>query len=122
MARIPASGGNVSFIGQVTTYGRFALGLRRYRKEPATAELGRQVIGQRLRDRDSHFLALMKRAVYDNERSPYLALLRIADCEYGDLERTVRSDGIEPTLACLRDVGVYVTIDEFKGRQPIVFE
>jgi len=108
------------FLDQLTAYGRFAFGLRRFLQEPATADLGTQVIGQRLRDRDSHFLTLIKRAVYENERSPYLELLRLAGCDYDDLERMVRSDGIESTLTRLCDAGVYVTIDEFKGRQPIV--
>ncbi len=44
----------------------------------------------------------------------------MAGCEYADLERMVRQQGIEPTLERLRTAGVYVTIDEFKCRRPIV--
>jgi hypothetical protein len=110
----------MSSIGQITAYARFAVGLRRYLHEPATAELGREVIGRLLLERESSFLTLVRRAVYENERSPYLALLQMAGCEYGDLERMVRSDGIESTLTRLRDAGVYVTIDEFKCRKDIV--
>jgi len=86
----------MSSIGQITAYARFAVGLRRYLHEPATAELGREAIGRLLLERESSFLTLVRRAVYENERSPYLALLQMAGCEYGDLERMVRSDGIHP--------------------------
>ncbi len=105
---------------QMTTYGRFAFGLRRFLKEPATAERGRELIQQRLRDRSSDFLALVKGAIYSSATSPYSHLLRMAGCEYADLERMVRQQGIEPTLERLRTAGVYVTIDEFKCRRPIV--
>jgi hypothetical protein len=112
--------GCLSFINEIGAYGRFAVGLRRYLKEPATAECGRKLIRQRLHDRDMNFLTLMKRAVYERGGGPYLALLRMAGCEYGDLERMVRSEGIESTLRGLRDAGVYLTIDEFKCRKDVV--
>lgn len=110
----------MSNIGQLTTYARFAIGLRRYLHEQATPELGRLMIEARQRDRQNNFLSMVRRAIYDREESPYLPLLRMAGCEYGDLERMVRSDGIEDSLTRLRDAGVYITIDEFKGRQPVV--
>ena len=110
----------MSLIGQVTAYGRFAVGLRRFLRESITAELGREMLRERLRNRERNFLTLMKRAVYENETSPYLSLLRIAACEFGDLERMVASHGIESALSDLRDAGVYLTIDEFKCRETIV--
>ncbi len=60
-------------------------------------------------------LAVLKRAVYENERSPYLKLLRLAGCGYGDVESLVKADGIEPTLHKLREKGVYISFEEFKG-------
>ncbi len=110
----------MSLAHQISAYARFAWGLRQYLKEPATVELGRDLIRQRLRDRESNFLILAKRAIYDNDRSPYLPLLRMAGCEYGDLERMVCSDGIEASLTSLRDAGVYFTIDEFKGKKDVI--
>ena len=110
----------MSSYGQLTTYARFAVGLRRYLREQATPELGREVIGRLLLERESNFLTLVRRAVYDNPVSPYRALLRMAGCEYGDLERLARTDGLDATLCRLRDAGVFITIDEFKCRQPII--
>jgi len=65
-------------------------------------------------------LSVVRRAVYDNPSSPYLPLLQYAGCEYGDVERMVRTDGLEPALGRLRDAGVYLTQEEVKGRQPVV--
>lgn len=92
----------MSSIGQMTAYARFAVDLRRYLRAPATVELGRQVIGQRLRGRDANFLPLMKRAVSDNSSGPYVPLLRMAGCEYGDFESSILRDGNETTFQSLQ--------------------
>ena len=38
-----------------------------------------------------------------------------------DVQRIVRSRGLEIALRELREGGVYITFEEFKGRQPIVW-
>jgi hypothetical protein len=62
----------------------------------------------------------VEHSIYRHPSSPYLALLRHAGCERGDLEALVRRDGLDRALHTLRDAGVYVTFEEFKGRTPIV--
>ena len=62
----------------------------------------------------------MKRAVFGRPLSPYRALLQHAGCELGDLERLVRDDGLEGALRTLLRRGVYLTVDELKGRRPVV--
>ncbi len=57
--------------------------------------------------------------MFGNPSSPYLALLRLAGCEPGDVTRLLAQDGLEGTLARLRDAGVYLTFDEFKGRREV---
>jgi hypothetical protein len=42
-----------------------------------------------------------------------------AGIELGDVERLVAENGIEGTAARLHDAGVYVSIDEFRGRKPV---
>ncbi len=69
--------------------------------------------------REDNLLAMVKNAIYGYERSPYLKLLKQAGCEYGDFERMVRLEGIEATLTKLREEGVYISIDEFKGKNPV---
>ncbi|MFC1993434.1 hypothetical protein ACFLV3_06510 [Chloroflexota bacterium] len=104
-------------VGRIKMYWRFARELRRFLKEPITLEQSQEIIRQRLENREQNLLAVVKRAIYENERSPYLKLLRMAGCEYGDFEEMVRTDGIETTLKTLCDRGVYVSIEEFKGKK-----
>ncbi len=110
----------MSAFGQMQMYWRFAWGLRKFLKEPIDLEESRQMIRQRLEDREKNFLSMVKKAIYENEPSPYLKLLRFVGCEYGDLERMVRSDGIEPTLKKLGEEGVYISIEEFKGKKELI--
>jgi hypothetical protein len=49
----------------------------------------------------------------------YGQLLELADCSLGDLRAMVRADGLEASLRALREAGVYVTFEEFKGLRPI---
>jgi hypothetical protein len=53
---------------------------------------------ERLERRETSFLALVRAAVYRVQASPYRALLDHAGCQYGDLERLVRRDGVDATL------------------------
>jgi hypothetical protein len=100
-------------------YWRFARDLKKFLKDPITLEQSRQILMQRLLDREKYLSAIVKRTIYDNKRSPYLELLRIAGCEYSDFEGMVKSVGIENTLKKLCEKGVYVTIEEFKGKKEI---
>ena len=43
----------------------------------------------------------------------------LAGFELADIRRLVEDLGLEEALERLYDAGVYVTQDEFKGRQPI---
>jgi len=73
-----------------------------------------------LEHRHANFLALVRRGVYEQAASPYRHLLRLAGCEYGDLEQLVRQDDVEGALRTLYRSGVYLTVDEHKGRTPLV--
>ena len=62
----------------------------------------------------------MEHTVYENPRSPYLPLLRDAGITYENATKTVQQKGLEGTLKDFRDVGVYLTFEEYKGRQPLI--
>lgn len=64
-------------------------------------------------------LKLLEGGVYANPRSPYRRLLEAAGAELGDVRNLIRERGLERALAELRDVGVYASLEEFKGRKPI---
>ena len=83
-------------------------------------EEARAIVRERLQQREANFIASLEQGVFGNPRSPFRPMLEIAGCELGDLVRSVRERGLNPTLETLRAAGVYVTFEEFKGRQPIV--
>ena len=100
--------------------GRFLCKLPSFLRHPLTLQEIRPILRRRLEQREADFLGLMKRAVYEYAGSPYRDLLRLAGCEYGDLERLMVQGGVEGTLRTLFREGVYLTAEEFKGRRPIV--
>src|SRR5262249_26953361 len=74
---------------------------------------------ERLARREAHFLDRMLRAVYENVRSPYRPLLRDAGITLDDVRQSVHRHGLDGTLGVLRDAGVYLTFEEYKGRQAL---
>jgi hypothetical protein len=66
------------------------------------------------------FLNSVRRLIYDVPSSPYLALLNLAGCEYGDLEQMITQRGLEPTLQALYDDGVYLSFEEFTTTKEVV--
>ncbi|MGH7828249.1 MAG: hypothetical protein ACREQ7_24100 [Candidatus Binatia bacterium] len=98
---------------------RYGVGLPRFFFKPLSLADCYALVRKRVEQREENFLAQLRRAVYNNPRSPYLQLLRHAGCEYRDAENMVRQEGLERTLKQLGDSGVYVSIEEFKGRRPI---
>ncbi|MBY0523245.1 MAG: hypothetical protein K2R98_07595 [Gemmataceae bacterium] len=72
-----------------------------------------------LAEREAHFLCMVERGIYGHATSPYLPLLRMAGCEFGDIREMVRRQGLEATLRALHQGGVHVRFEEFKGRYRI---
>jgi hypothetical protein len=89
-------------------------------RHPITVEAAGAALRQRFEHRGATFLSLVKRAICGNPTSPYHPLLNHAGCEYEDIERLVRQDGVEGALRVLYRHGVYLTVEEFKGRRPVV--
>ncbi len=98
---------------------RFVAGLRRFLRTPLSPSDCRRLIQESLSDRERSFLLLIRKAVYEYPGSPYLALLKWAGVEFGDLERLVSQDGIEGALGALHTAGVWVGLEEVKGQRPI---
>lgn len=89
-------------------------------RDRLTLEKALEIVRRGLEEREANFLSFVERCVYHHPPSPYLPLLRRAGCELGDLDTTVRRNGLESTLRELRQAGVYVSFEEFKGSEPIV--
>ena len=101
-------------------FARFPFALKRFARERITVERAREIVRDRLTHRGDNLVRLVERSIYGNPGSPYLALLKRADCSFTDFKRLVEQKGVEGALTELRAAGVYVTFDEFKGRKPIV--
>ncbi|MFC1979780.1 hypothetical protein ACFLVS_02795 [Chloroflexota bacterium] len=112
----------MSIIADLIRYSRLAFGLRGFLHGPINLEESHRVIAERLRNREKNFLRLIQRGIYQNPKSPYLKLLQIAGCEFGDIESGVNQEGIEATLQKLLAAEVYISWEEFKGRREVVRE
>lgn len=104
---------------QLKMFATYARGLGSFLKSPMSPSECRSLLESQLASRAENFLAIMQKAVYENPRSPYLPLLRLAGVEYGDLSRLVSESGVEGALDRLYESSVYITLDEFKRRVPI---
>jgi len=91
-------------------------GLRAFLGKRLTYEEGRDIIIKRLAMREQLFLDFLKLGVYGNEEGPYAKMLSASGIGYRDVESLVREAGIEGALKSLAEKGIYLTVDEFKGR------
>jgi len=99
---------------------RLVVELPRVLRHPIPADVARTTLRRRLDRRETDFLDLVLRGVYANPGNPYHQLLQVSGCEPGDLEQMVARDGLEASLGHLHTHGVYLTVDELKGRQDVV--
>lgn len=79
----------------------------------------RAMLTAQLERREESFLQILKSGIYNNPRSPYAMLLARAGAQFGDVAEQVRRHGVEGALSGLYKEGVYLTLDEFKGRKPV---
>jgi hypothetical protein len=101
-------------------YSRFAVELPGFLRRRLTVAEARDIVRRGLAERETGFLKVTRRAIFDNPGSPYRRLLELARCEFADIERSVKARGLEATLRELRRSGVYFTFEEYKGRTPVV--
>src|SRR5215831_10255740 len=98
---------------------RFARESKGFLGHPYTIDECEQLLKAQLARREESFLRIMARAIFENRRSPYRPLLQAARISHADLTTWVGRGGVERALTELYGAGVYVTLDEFKGLQPI---
>ena len=82
--------------------------------------LAKNSIARRVTNREDNFLNFVEKGVFRYPRSPYLKLLEPKKILFQDLKRAVARQGIEGSLQWLASEGVYFTVDEFKGKVPVV--
>ena len=106
-------------LGELQMFGRYARALKTFFSEEVSLGQAQALLSEGLAHREKSFLLTVRKGIFDIPRSPYLALFRWAGIEWGDVERLVRSEGVEGALQKLCVGGVRVTLDEFKGQRPI---
>jgi hypothetical protein len=111
---------NIPILSDATRYSRLAFDLRDFLRKTITLEQSKQVISQRLQNREENFLRLVQKGIYGNSNSPYLKLLGIAGCEFGDIEAMAKRDGVDATLHKLLAAGIYISWEEFKGKKDVI--
>jgi hypothetical protein len=77
-------------------------------------------IRKRVLAREENFLSFVEKGIFQYACSPYLKLLERKRIQFNDLKTWVGKDGIERALRILENDGVYFTVDEFKGKVPVV--
>jgi hypothetical protein len=109
-----------SLLSETQLAARFLRGLPRFLRRPLTPGQAGAILRQRLARREADFLEVVRRSIYEHPPSPYRTLLEWAGCQYGDLARLVARESVEGALSALLRAGVYLSVDELKGRQPVV--
>jgi hypothetical protein len=110
----------MSVIGEAKIWGQFLWGLRSFLQTTISLQDAETVVHRRLEQREANFLSWVERGIYNYSPSPYLPMLKSAGCEMGDMRNMVQDYGLEKTLLSLRESGVHVSFEEYKGRKPIV--
>lgn len=111
----------LGLLEQVTLFGRFAHALPAWlsRKPPDGNEV-RATVRRDLACRGERLLRIVERGILPFPQSPYARLLGHAGIGMGDLAQEIDRHGLECALEILHREGVYVTLNEFKGRVPVV--
>ncbi len=105
-------------------YIRFVNGLRNFIKTRMTPDeaiqSARMLLQARIAAREENFLNLAEKGIFRYPKSPYLKLLDARRIRFEDLKSWVEQRGIEESLRILQAEGVFFTVDEFKGKTPVV--
>lgn len=108
-----------SRFGELRAAGGFLGGLRPFlqRRLPVAEAHGR--LTRQLAARETTFLRVLQRAVFEHSASPYRKLFAWAGISPDDVASLLTKVGLQGTLERLHDAGVYVALEEFKGMRPL---
>jgi hypothetical protein len=99
---------------------RFGLSLLDGFSHPYTFDESAGLLSQGAKDRTKNFLSLCEREIFSRQRFPYFELIRSAGFTWDGLRSLVETRGLEPALARLAEAGVYLDIEEFKGKKSVI--
>lgn len=112
---------NPGLLQQIALFGRFAHALPAWlRQAKLEGDRVHATIRSDLARRGDRLLRIVEDGILPFRASPYARLLRHAGIGAGALSREIEQEGVEGALETLYREGVYVTLNEFKGRVPLV--
>jgi hypothetical protein len=106
-------------ISELQLLGGLARHLPGFLRERLTPEECRARIGRDLRRRAQNLVYILEAAVFSAPLGPYGRLFAHAGVDLRAATHLVQEKGVEGALEELFDAGVYLRLDEFKGRRPI---
>ncbi len=109
-----------SKLREVATTVALAAGIRDFLRNRVTVTQAEDKIKRDLDLREENFLEVARTQIYQRPESPYRRLLRLAGCDFADLQEHVGHHGLETTLSKLAQEGVYFSSDEFRGKKAVV--
>jgi len=107
------------WVDDLRAAGGFLRGLRPFLRQPLDPDDAERRLERQLAAREQTFARVLERGVFGHPASPYRALLAWAGVTLGDVHALLAHEGLDATLERLYDAGVYLTLEEFKGRQPL---
>jgi hypothetical protein len=99
---------------------RFGIFLISAFSKPWSPEKATAYIRQGIDHRASNFIRLCDSQIFLNPRSPYLQLFKSAGYSRERMVSNIKKQGLEKTLMDLAVEGVYLDIDEFKGKKTVI--
>jgi hypothetical protein len=106
-------------LSELQLLGGLARHLPAFLRQRLTPEECRAQVERDLRRRAQNLLHVLEFAVFAAPRSPYARLFAHAGVDLRAVTHLVEEKGVEGALQDLFDAGVYLRLDEFKGRRPI---
>lgn len=101
-------------------YLSFIFGLEGFLEDTLNSQECIRGIKERMVNREENFLKTLKKCIYEYHKSPYLKLLKAAKIDYEGVKSSVATSGIEGALQLLENEGIYLSLDEVKGRKDTV--
>jgi hypothetical protein len=106
-------------LGELRAAGGFLGGLRPFLRNRVSARDAHRRLEQQLAMREQVFRRVLRRSVFEQTASPYRRLFEWSGVSSATVDKLLDTHGLEGTLERLHDAGVYLTLEEFKGRLPV---
>lgn len=98
---------------------RFLVALPPFLRKKIDASGVRAAHGEALANRETRFLDIVRRTAFERPESLLGRLFAHSGIRLDDMRELVATAGLEGALQTLFRNGVFVTVDEFKGRKPL---